>query len=190
MKINELVDLRASYSEVHVLKALMLLAEMPHGRFLLMKKLQLNEASARTLLSKLEQKNYSRPSPYGHALTKKGNVFVKKIRQRIIGPIKVGKTLVTLSDSNVAYIVRNASNKIKSGVEQRDTAIKLGANGLTTLVQENKKLSFPLSNKKVPESVQKLFSLKENDVVLIGSSDNEITADLSALYAAYSISFK
>src|SRR3989344_5452000 len=124
--IDYLVDQRASYTKAHVLKALMLLSEMPHGRFLLMKKLHLNEASARTLLSKLESKNYSKPSTYGHVLTKKGSLFVKKIRSKIIGPIDVGRSELTMSENNIAYVIRGAASKIKSGIEQRDIAIISG----------------------------------------------------------------
>ncbi len=181
---NKLVDQRASYTIAHVLKALLLLSEMPHGRFLLMKKLQLNEASARTLLSKLELNGYSKPSPYGHVLTSKGKAFVKKLRAKIIGPIDVGKSDLTMSENNIAYVIRNAGKKIRSGVEQRDVAITSGATGMTTLVYD-KKLTAPSINRNIPKDLEKMFSLKQNDVVLIGSAKNQASADLATLYAAF-----
>ncbi len=185
--LDSLVDRRASYTKAHVLKTLLLLSEMPHGRFLLMKKLQLNEASARTLLSKLESKGYSKSSTYGHVLTKKGNSFVKKIKEKVIlGPIEVVKSDLTFSENNIAYVVRNAANKIKSGIEQRDIAIISGATGMTTLVYD-KKLTAPSVRKKVPKELEKIFNLKKNDVVLIGSAKNHIAADLATLYAALNL---
>ena len=186
--LSYLVDNRAGYSEAHVIQALVLLAGMPHGRFLIMKKLNLNEASARTLLSRLERNGYSKTSTYGHVLTKKGLSFVKKLNGRIMGPINIGKTPLTLSKNNVAYVVRGAAAHVNSGLEQRDMAIKLGASGMTTLVYKNK-LMVPSVKRKVPEAMNKLFTLKKDDVVLIGSADTEEKASLVALYAAYKLVF-
>lgn len=187
--ISGLVDRRAGYSEAHVIMALLLLNEMPHGRFLLMKKLHLNEASSRTLLLKMESNGYSKSSPYGHILTKKGIEFVKKLRKRVIGPINIGKTPLTLWKNNIAYVVRNGAKKVETGIEQRDIAVQLGASGMTTLVYKGR-LFIPNVNRKVPEAVEKLFKLKENDAVLIGSADSEEKASLASLYAAYKIAFK
>ena len=187
--LSELVDRRAGYSEAHAIMALLLLNEMPHGRFLLMKKLHLNEASARTLLLKMEFRKYSKSSPRGHVLTKKGIKFVKQIRKKIIGPINIGKTSLTLWKNNVAYVVRNGANNVESGIEQRDIAIQLGASGMTTLVYKGR-LFIPNVKRKVPVDVEKLFNLEKNDAVLIGSADSEEKASIASLYAAYKIAFK
>ena len=81
---------------------------------------------------------------------------------------------------------------IKQGVEQRDAAIKMGAKGATTLLFNNGKFLIPGSRfnaLKGEKAIEKLLkdNLKpeENDIIVIGSDDNEyITAELASKSAA------
>ncbi len=177
------IDKRASYTDAHIAKALILL-EKPTGREMLMKRLNLNEASARTLLRNLEKMNYVRPSSSGHVLTQKGMNFLAYIKSNVEGPKNVGKTDLSISNSTVAYLVRKKAGKIRIGIEQRDQAIRFGADGLTTIIY-NKDFFIPgMTGWKIPSTVRSMFSVSNNDVILMASAPSEIIADLAALNSA------
>lgn len=177
------IDSRASFTDAHMIKALMML-ETAAGREALMKTLGLNEASARTLLRNLEGVGYVKPSAKGHVLTTKGQNFLSFIKLNIMGPVPVDMHEISVSKYNIAYLVRKKASKIKLGIEQRDQAIKFGADGLTTIIC-NKELFIPgMTGFKVSESIVNAFPVSSGDVILVGSAKNEITADLAALNSA------
>ena len=99
---------------------------------------------------------------------------------------------VALGEFNYAVIVKEFGFAVRSGVEQRDSAIKMGATGATTLLYKDNKFVMPVSShdslKKEPKVrkmlVEKLRP-KEGDVVIIGSADSdEKKAELAAKNAA------
>lgn len=182
MKISFDIDSRSSYSTAHATKAIVLIGTDVIGRERLMKRLALNEASVRTLLKRLEQNNYVMPGSKGHGLTAKGKKLFAYITKNIEGPKPINDKDVAVSKYNVAYLVRGRRNKIKAGLEQRDQAIPLGADGLITLIYDNG-LVMPGIKLRVPQ-LGGLFSFRNGDVLLIGSAKTEILADLAALNSA------
>ena len=136
MKLPD-IDKRSGYSMVHVAKAILLIGENPLGREKLINKLGLNEAPVRTLLTRLEASGYVTPTARGHVLTKKGKKIFSYLKGNITGPKKIDVNKIALSKHNVAYLVKKRANKIRFGMEQRDEAIFLGADGLTTLIYNN-----------------------------------------------------
>lgn len=185
--IDDSIDTRANYASVHVVKAMLLLGKRMQGRESLMKELMLNEASAKTLLKNLEKKALIKSGYTGSCLTKKGLGFVALFNEKISGPAEIAITGITMSDYNIAYLVRNAAPRIKKGVEQRDQAILMGADGLTTLVYRKKLFMPGLEKWKIPPELKNIFALKENDIILIGSAKNQRKADLAALNAAINL---
>jgi len=183
MKIKLDIDKRSGYSLAHAMKTIMLLGESPIGREGLIKKLNLNEASVRTLLGKLEKNGFVKKSTKGRTLTDKGKKTLSFLKKNINGPVTMGRTKIAVSKYNIAYLVRNKSKKIKKGLEQRDQAILMGAEGLTTVTYD-RSLCVPGPNWKVPCTVRDLFDLKRGDVILIGSANRKDVADLAALNAA------
>jgi aminoglycoside N3'-acetyltransferase len=91
---------------------------------------------------------------------------------------------------NVAVRVRGMKDFIRYGLEQRDAAIMAGAKGATTLIFAENKLTMPGMKEDVLESDQSIFtslsklSLKEGDVIIIGSANEKINAELGARTAA------
>jgi len=57
MKFKDLIDVRASYSIVDIVKALFLLSEEPMGRHQLIKEMKLGEAPIKTLIKRLKKNN-------------------------------------------------------------------------------------------------------------------------------------
>jgi predicted transcriptional regulator len=183
MKMKLKIDKRSGYSLAHAVKTIMFLAEETIGRDRLIRKLNLNEASVRTLLNRLEESGFVKKSNRGKTLTVKGEKFSSFLKKNIIGPFDVCRTKVTVSKYNIAYIVRKKSRKIRKGVEQRDQAIMMGAEGLTTITYDGS-LHIPGLDWKVPDNIKNLFNLEKDDVILIGSAKSKDLADLAALNAA------
>jgi hypothetical protein len=81
---------------------------------------------------------------------------------------------------------------IKTGIEQRDAAIKMNALGATTLVYRDKKFMIPNTNFDALHKEQKLHKLlldrlnpEEDDVLIIGSDNkSQRVAEFAAKSAA------
>ncbi|MDI6826554.1 MAG: DUF4443 domain-containing protein [Candidatus Aenigmarchaeota archaeon] len=185
-----LIDVRASYSSVDIVKILFLLPEKPMGRLRLMKELGLGEATTKTLIKRLKDSRLIKSSTKGNLLTKRGNALVKKILEKISRPIEITANEYSVGKYSTAILVKNSSKKIKFGVEQRDEAIKIGASGATTLICENGRLIFPGCNKDIGDLEQVLrekFRIKDGDVIIIGSASDRKKSDDASIAVALSL---
>jgi hypothetical protein len=89
-------------------------------------------------------------------------------------------------------LLKQFSFAIKSGVEQRDSAIKMGALGATTMLFKDGKFVMPDTNYDSLKKEPYIYSLlieklkpEDKDIVIIGSDDiSEKTAELAAKSAA------
>lgn len=186
----KLVDSRASYSPSHVAKTLLLISKNPVGRFTLMEELGLGEASVKTLLKNLSDAGLTKTSGEGQSLSKKGAGIVKSLESRINGPVEIDAKGYAIENHNVAVVVKKCAEKIKSGVEQRDEAIKSGALGATTLVCEKGRLKFPTMDKKIEvleNILRNVFEIENGDVVIIASAETHSKSGNAALAAALSL---
>jgi len=183
--LERMIDSRAGFLDFHIAKTILLLNKNPIGRSKLIKELDINEASVRTLLKMLEKDRFVFSSSRGHKLSKKGVAIAKSLTEKIKGPFDVNKTNLSISDHSVAYVVRGVSHKIKKGVEQRDQAIIAGADGLITIIKSDK-LYMPGVRWDVPVEISVQFEslMKKNDVLLIGFSKTKKSAEFAALNAA------
>ncbi len=175
------------FAEAHVRRALELIAEHEKiGRKQLAEELGVGEGSVRTILNQLKKQGFITSSRGGHSLTTKGRRVLGKplkFTQVDVGDLVVGRI-------NVATLVRRAANKVRKGIEQRDEAIKAGADGATVLVFRERKFQFP-DKFKVEDSVNEyllnIFKPSENDVLVIGSGPDLFTAEKGAKAAADSL---
>ena len=179
------------FIEAHIVKALMIISRKPVGRVSLAKALGLGEGSIRTLVKHLEKAGIIETSREGIVLTRSGQKLVSNMKSRISEIIDIPKSALTVGAFNVALVVRDSADSVKAGLEQRDAAIKVGAQGATTLIFSNRKLSMPLTNedvfKKLPRIRDTIISKlkpKEDDIVVIGSAGDKLTAELGAIAAA------
>jgi len=187
--LEKMIDVRASYSVIHLLKTVMLFSEKNIGRYGLVKELGLNEASVKTILKNLEKNKIAEPFATGYKLTKSGLILAKKMRRKIPYIAQMPENELMVGKHNTVVVVRNAAKKIKFGLEQRDAAIKAGADGATTFVYKNK-LILPGVNMKIKEMEKMLgekFKMKNNDVVIIGSASSQQKAEEGALAATLSL---
>jgi len=184
-----------AYKSHHILLTLFLLykSDKPIGRYILMRKLGVGEASSRTLLKFLTKLGLIKSvNKKGHTLTSLGKMVVMKIMERI-ADIKEVKNLrnITIGPVNVACHLKNMSQFIKDGLKQRDAAVMAGAKGATTLIVHSGKITFPKEDIKISEENEKilsnLFDLKDGDVIVIGTGSNLREAENGAAAAALTI---
>jgi len=183
---------RAPYFiEAHLVKALVTIdSEGPVGRVKLSKTLGLGEGTVRTLIKHLENEGLIKTSKAGIILTNSGKKIASNIKSKISRQIEVPRNPLTVGPFNIAVLIKNVSKAIKGGVEQRDAAIKVGALGATTLIYSRGKLNMPLVDEDIfrdapafHEALISRFKPQENDVIIIGSANDKLTAELGALAA-------
>jgi len=185
---------RPSFSVVHVIKALELIAERPIGRNRLSKELVLGEGATRTLIERLKSYGLITINRVGCVFSKKGEKTWNILHAAFPRKIVLERSGLTLGAFNVAVLVKGCSRKIKLGMEQRDAALLTGAKGATTLIFKDGKLTVPPDYRNVAEDFPKVYrnlvdSMKpeENDVIVVGSADTLEKAGYGALAAAWSL---
>lgn len=210
--------IKPSFEKVHVILALFIFEENKDGigRYRLQKELVIGSGTARSLIKKLNKTiNFitvltDENKRKGHILTREGLNFLKKIKQKIplieAGDPSELKDIIIKPEGHNPYfcLVRESSDKISKGIEQRDAAIKIGGVGATCLLYDGNNLIFPSQtlseNDKDQTKVEnntfkyidtlfnkKKSQLEENDVVIIGLGENPEKARLATLNAALTI---
>jgi predicted transcriptional regulator len=180
-----------SFAEAHVVKVLEEISfQESVGRLKLSKDLHLGEGEARTLVRHLRNEGLIDVSKSGISLSADGRRLLSRLRTLVSEQIEMPSTSLTVEPFNVAVRVTGMKDSIRYGLEQRDAAILAGAKGATTLVFTKNRLTMPgtgedvsKSDPSIPASLSKL-SLNEGDVIIIGSSDEKIRAELGAKTAA------
>ncbi|HSL13149.1 MAG TPA: DUF4443 domain-containing protein [Nitrososphaeraceae archaeon] len=184
---------RLSFGIGHIFKALQLAKLNGHiSRDLLRKELSLGEGSIKTLVKQLKTTNMIMTSNAGTILTDTGEKLISQILLCIPKEIIIPKSSITVGKFNYVVLVKNIANSIRSGIEQRDIAIKSGAMGATTLIFNDGKflISGTNFNALVDElHVQKILienlHPNDNDVIIIGSDNqNKQHAEIAAKNAA------
>ena len=181
-----------SFNEAHIVKALEIIGALRTvGRIRLSKELELGEGATRTLLKHLKKEGLIEGSRQGIAFSEYGKKIFSSLRSRVSEGIEVPNSSMTVGPFNVAVLVRNAAHGVNRGVEQRDTAIKAGALGATTLIFSRSKLVMPTGEEDVLKGITSIYDMlrsilnpKENDVIILGSGENKTSAEIGAKMAA------
>ena len=190
-----------SFELVHIFKVFQLLAKNEHiSRALLCEELSLGEGSVRTLVKHMKMQGLISSTNHGTTLTEKGKKISTALIRAITAETDVPNCSFAIGKFNYAILLKQASFAIKSGIEQRDAAIKVGALGATTLIYNNHKFTMPTStlNKdqinngedvqyesNIVELLTKKLQPENKDVIIIGSDNLELTnAEFGAKNAA------
>jgi predicted transcriptional regulator len=182
-------------TEAQVIKALEEINDQKQiGRIKLSKTIGLSEGATRTLIRHLRSNGLIEISRSGIELSDKGVSLHSSLREEISKGIKIPPSPLTVGAFNIAVLVRNAGSAIKSGLKQRDVAMMMGARGATTLVFSQNKLMMPGVTRDIFKDIQSIHETlvselkpKENDVVVIGSAGDKISAALGAKMAAFQL---
>ena len=184
-----------SFDIAHVFKAAQLMEINDHiSRDLLCQELNLGEGSIKTLIKHLKMQGLIETSKIGTKMSIKGNKIFSHILSCIPRECVLPKCSVALGRYNCAVLLKQLSFAVKSGIEQRDIAIKMGALGATTLFYMNEKFIIPGTRYdalKKDTNIRQLLidKLKPEyrDVIIIGSDDtDQRIAELAAKNAALS----
>lgn len=180
-----------SFGEAHVVEVLEKInGEGTVGRLKLSRDLQLGEGQVRTLIRHLTKEGLVRASRSGISLSDAGKKLLSNLRTVLSEQVELSQSPLTVGVFNVAVQVKGVKNSVKYGLEQRDAAVAAGAKGATTLVFTKSGLIMPGTGENIRKtgssiatSLSKL-SLKEGDVIVIGSADEKLQAALGAKAAA------
>jgi len=184
-----------TFNEAHVIKTIEIISAYGAvGRIRLSKELGLGEGVTRTLVKHLKNEGTIEVLRKGIVLSEYGEKLFSDLRSRISEGIEVPPSPLTVGPSNVAVLVRDTARVVERGLEQRDTAIKAGALGATTLIFSRNKLTMPATEEDVFQGIPSIHDMlvsklspKENDVVIIGSGENKRLAELGAKMAAFEL---
>jgi len=173
------IDRRSGYSVVDVVRIFSILSKRSMGRVLLVKELDLGEATVKTMIKNLRKHGFTRDSTRGEVLTKKGEKVSDYLNRKVSKVFRVKIPSIS-KQPTVALVVRNASKKVKMGIEQRDEGMKVGVN-VTTLVFRDREAKFPGTG----EAVRGLENLepRENDVIILASGENAKKAERGGIAA-------
>jgi len=167
-----MVGAAPSFTEAHVVRTLMVLGRGEAGRKKLVKLLGLGEGSVRTILKRLDGEGLIESSKRGHSLTGKGKTRLDAVFSRFSEPAELTTYDIATGKPKYYTVVKNAAPKIRLGLNERDTAIKAGADGALVIVKRGGRLVFPSEEaglSSIPETM-KVFEglpLADGDVVVV-----------------------
>lgn len=179
------------YSEAHVLKVLQLIGSSRGiGRQKLSKEIGVGEGTVRTMIRRLKREGLVDSSRRGLTLTSSGRDTLADLL-RFIKETEITNTEVTVGTHDYAVLVKQAANHIRNGVEQRDIALLAGAIGATTLMYDGERLYMPgielEPETSTSESIIEWLKPEKGDVIIIGSSDTIISAEIGAKSVALNL---
>jgi len=181
------------FQEYHLLMALLVIRDRgPLGRKQLSRDVEIGEGSVRSILKRLIRANYITTERNGNVITAEGSRFMEELGLEVIS-VRGGD--ISLGDCDVAVLVPGAGERITDGFSQRDAAVRAGARGATTLVFQDGDLIFPMDGRHLNDDgilsqfrdAYERWPLKENDVIIIGTANDEKNATKGALAAALDI---
>ena len=179
------------FTDYHVYKTLSLLTDgRRKGRKVMADRIGVGEGSMRTIVDYLREEGLVDVKQTGIRITKAGTDFISRLPLQVY---TLDAPDISLGEHSVAVLVRGVSSKVGSGMEQRDQAIKAGADGATTVVVNGDRLTVPVDfdlDKERPETawaLRRLFDLSDGDVIIIGTSKSLQRAEEGAMAAAFEL---
>jgi len=183
-----------SFTVFHIFYALELMSEAPLGRNKLAKKLNIGDGAVRTVIGRLKEAGLIETSKEGCSLTKKGLEVWEQFEQAFPKRVEISRSELSESDYNFAFLVKNSSDKIRSGIDQRDAAIIAGARKALVIVFKDGHMRIESVSdnveKKYPKAagqISKLLMPQENDAIIIAGAETALKAKRGAFAASWSL---
>jgi predicted transcriptional regulator len=184
---------RPLFTQLDLARAIEIVGTERIGRNKLSERLGMGEGTTRTLINRLLDAQLIAISRSGCALTRSGHSILNELNLMLGTRTKVARSSVTVGTYNFGVLVKGAANRIKSGIEQRDAAVRAGADGAVTLVVKHGELVMPPAESKmttqesVAKKIQEVFRPRENDAIIIAGADSEQNAEEGARAAAWTL---
>jgi hypothetical protein len=181
-----------SFGEVHVFVAMQLMSKRGHvSRDALARELALGGGAVKTLVKHMKMGGLIETSNGGTKMTAKGTGIFEGLASAIPAEMDLPRLQVALGRYNYAVLLREFGFAVRSGIEQRDAAIKMGATGATTLLYRDGRFAMPDSGQDplkkeqvLKKELAKTLKPQEGDAVIIGSAEKGKVAELAAKSAA------
>jgi hypothetical protein len=186
---------RAVFSEVHVLKAILAIGGAGAvGRGRLGSLVGLGQGEVRTLIKRMKENDLILIQPDGCRLSRKGEREFLKLKEKIPWSSRVEAKSLGIGDECAAVLVRGAGKNVRKGIEQRDAAVRVGANGAFTALFAKGRFTIPGegtdSEKDGPRalwSAARSAGPREGDILIVVGADSEEAAELGTLAAALTL---
>ena len=180
---------RPAYHETDLYRCIWILVGEQVDRKSLSRELRIGEGSTRSVLRQLVAAGLVENRKRGALLSGEGAKFAAELKAAVEAAGKIEKSDLTFQQTAFALRMRKCSHRIRSGVEQRDAAIRAGATGATVLCMREGKLVFPDSGYAVAEAQKNLFAEKlgglgEGDAIILCYGENELFRERGAWSAA------
>lgn len=165
----------------------------PIGRYQLGSNLGLGDGSIRSLIRFLRNKGLINPvKRQGHRLSPDGEHYCQKLTQILIKFVELPENEYTIDVFNYGCHLRQLAPFVSDGVLQRDAAMRAGASGATTFVQDSELNTLIMAkNHRIDKNDLKIvleqFDVRIGDVLIIGSGTNPISAQLGAFAATLTL---
>jgi len=185
-----------SFEKPHLVLAFMTIGESGIiGRQALAARSGLKEGPVRTVLKKLREDGYAKTNASGCYLTRAGERVYESLRSRLSPFAPLRGSNLTIGGYQVGIAVRGGGGAVQSGLEQRDSVIRLNALGATTFVIKDGRFTIPGGSfdperefpSKVWATLREGLEPKNGDAVVICGARDETTAKLGALSAALTL---
>jgi predicted transcriptional regulator len=183
-----------TFTIFHIFYAIELLSQQPLGRNKLAEKLGVGDGAVRTIIRRLKDADLIENSKEGCNLTGKGKQVWAKFEELFPKRVEFPRTDLIQSDFNYAFLVRNAGQKVGSGIDQRDASIIGGARKALIIVAQNGHLCIHSVSETIevqyPKSanwIENELAPKDNDVIIITGADSALRAKRGAFAASWSL---
>lgn len=185
-----------SFTGSHILLLFLNIASAPYiGRQALAKQSGLGEGATRTVLKKLKEKGYVDVIRSGCFLTRVGRQMAGSIDLSLSAVVPVPSSGLTMGEHQTALVLRGVAGRVRSGIEQRDSAIRIGATAATTYVIHSGKFAIPGGSANCERDfpgptwafLKESLKPRNDDVVVLCGAKSEASARLGALAAAITL---
>ncbi|MEM1583290.1 MAG: DUF4443 domain-containing protein [Nitrososphaerota archaeon] len=183
-----------SFTPIHLLELLLYLGrEAPVGRKKLSSSLKIGEGAIRSMLKRLVKAGIVDVTSEGCVLTSKGIKIYNEVSGKLVDIGLVNIRMPWDHKYNYAVVLRGRSHLLKRGLEQRDAAIRAGAQAALVMTYLGDELHMPgvsILSREKPEfaaEVIKNIKPKEGDTIIITGADDYREAKYGALAAAQTL---
>lgn len=184
------------YTHAHALLAFITIgAAGTIGRQALAKSSGMGEGSVRTVIKKFRQGRYVAADAAGCHLTSAGKQLYGSISRKLTPPMPLEGWTPAEGQFRAALIVRSGADSVGSGIDQRDSAVRVGASGATTYIIRSGKFAVPGGSddceKDFPGTIwntlRSELKPRNGDAVILCDAKDDTTAKLGALSAALTV---
>ena len=177
------------FADYHVYRTLLLLSDgKRRGRKQISESVKVGEGSMRTIIEHLREKRMIDIKQTGVKISSRGLDYIKQLPIRLE---RLQSSDISIAERNVAVLVHGKADRITQGIEQRDSAIKAGAEGATTVIVIGNKLVVPpdycldVEKPNISSELRGALDPSEGDVIIIGTATDYELAEDGALAAAF-----